>query len=59
MGIYALCYAEDWVLPTLGKREDLEEAIEKGRYAVADTREEHEDYAARLNSFGNETRSLV
>ena len=34
-----------------GRQEDLEAAIPKGRYAVAEMREEHEEYAVRLNNF--------
>jgi hypothetical protein len=33
-----------------GRREDLDDAIEKGKYAVAETREEHGAYADRLNN---------
>jgi tetratricopeptide (TPR) repeat protein len=36
-----------------GQQDDLDEAVERGRYAVAATQEDEEDYAGRLNDFGN------
>jgi tetratricopeptide (TPR) repeat protein len=36
-----------------GQQDDLDEATEKGRYAVAATQEDDEGYAGRLNNFGN------
>ena len=36
-----------------GRREDLEEAIEKGKHAVAETRKEDKAYAARLSNLGH------
>lgn len=38
---YAVLKAE--LFERWGRREDLEEAIEKGRYVVAETRKEHEE----------------
>ena len=35
-----------------GRTKDLEEAIEKGKRAVAETQEEHEAFAGRLNNLG-------
>ncbi|KAF2185927.1 TPR-like protein [Zopfia rhizophila CBS 207.26] len=35
-----------------GRIEDLEEAIEKGKHAMAETREEHKAYTERLNNLG-------
>lgn len=35
-----------------GRIEDLEKAVEKGKHAVAETREENEVYAESLNNFG-------
>ncbi|XTI93403.1 TPR-like protein [Cenococcum geophilum] len=35
-----------------GRTKDLEEAIEKGKWAVAETQEEHKEFAGRLNNLG-------
>ncbi|OAG09323.1 TPR-like protein [Paraphaeosphaeria sporulosa] len=44
--------AELWLIRRRGLLEDLEKVIEKGKHAIAETQEEDEAYARRVNNVG-------